>query len=182
MAALFPGAERAVHDAALLLQQAWLTEALSGHYRFTQGRYADGLMRPDSLVWPEGGDALAAVVRNTAQGAWWIERGTRAYHWPSAIRWGTTPKVRYTQAGRPYLTVPLRQARGGAPSAGTPPRRGGQVVFRRVTPVSPGWHMPARPPQPVSADVVRAMTPVLTARLLAAVEQDVRVLAQRILV
>jgi hypothetical protein len=104
-----PTTEEAVHQAAILLQAAWIEAAQSGQYMGTNtGAYVRGIQQLDSLRWPLGGDPLRAMVVNTAPAAWWVEYGHPAYHLPERIRWGRTPASRLSKQGVWYLRVPFR--------------------------------------------------------------------------
>lgn len=56
------------------------------------------------------------TVTNTSKHASIVEDGNAAYSLPQAIRWGSTPKVKYTNKGTPYLTIPFRHRAHQSPA------------------------------------------------------------------
>ena len=55
-----------------------------------------------------------------------VEYGHGGFHLPDRIQWGATPKVKFTEDGRPYINIPFRHytpAQAGAGSTNTAKRQ-----------------------------------------------------------
>jgi hypothetical protein len=227
-----PATARAIYDSALYVQAAWVEAARSGRFiGVGTGRYASGILTPDSLAYPLDGDPYSAMVINVAPHASIIEDGHPGYHLPDVIRWAQARTARRSKQGVWYMAVPFRHniprtgagitsqaARTMMPQAvynrarhlrpgqrlsneGLPayqPRHAPNVrpgeartsiyagmrkqgatghtqymTFRTITSQSPGWHIPALPPQPIAATVARETTPAVIQRVSAAFAADV---------
>lgn len=108
----------ALQDALAFVRDTWVAAAEAALRPPHQATYVAGLLTPESLVYPDGGDALAGRVVNVAPGAARIEEGSPAIHLPSAIRWALSRAARRSKAGRYYLIIPFthRAPRAPAPS------------------------------------------------------------------
>jgi hypothetical protein len=119
----FPYTEAAVQAAAQLVQWAWSALAASSSLSAReQALYVQGLSRPDSLVYPDGGDPLAARVVLRTAAATRLEVGFAAYHLPSRIDWASARGARRSKDGRWYLVIPFthgayRGPKGLSPAA-----------------------------------------------------------------
>jgi hypothetical protein len=103
-----PLTERAIYDAARLIQTAWVAAAQSGRYFHPGlGGYVRGIVTDDSLVYPLDGDPLSAAVFNLAPYAGVIEEGHPGFHLPSVMHW-PTPASKRAKAGHYYINVPFR--------------------------------------------------------------------------
>jgi hypothetical protein len=150
----FPTTIQAVQEAARRVQAAWIAAAegstLAGS---DQARYIHGLTQPGSVVYPDGGDPLAARVVNVAPEAARLESGAPSYHLPSVVRWSLSRAARRSKAGRWYLRIPFRH---GTPRTGvgrlgvraaTLERTMTQGVYRVARLLRPGQRLTAGPTQ-----------------------------------
>lgn len=137
--------QQALYECALYVQAAWVEAARSGRYvGIGTGRYASGIVTPDSLVYPVAGDPLSAMVINVAPHAWAIEEGTPGYHLPSVIRWAASRAAHRTKNGRYYLNVPFRHSvpRTGAGITSTAARAMMPTsVYARARGLQPGQRL-----------------------------------------
>lgn len=145
-----PLTAQAVQEAAALVQQAWIAMAQAEQMPpHDQAAYIAGLVTPQSLVYPSGGDPLAARVVNRARQAQRIELGTPALHLPSVIRWAQSRAARRSKAGRWYIRIPFRHfaTRYGKQIAELRPAAQRQMmpegVYRRAMRLQRGQHLTA---------------------------------------
>lgn len=100
--------------AAEMVRTAWIATAqqlgVTATGDYISGIAADGRIEVVGPLMDPNADFYETMVTitNTAQHASVIEDGHAAYSLPDRIRWGQTPKVKYTKKGTPYLTVPFR--------------------------------------------------------------------------
>jgi hypothetical protein len=149
LSALFPHTAQAIHDAALLLQAAWVEAAQSGRFfRPGFGSYARGILSPESLEYPEDGDPLAALVTNIAAHARIIEEGAPAFSLPQAIRWAASPAAKINARGRRYISIPFRHAvprTGGGITGNVQRQMMPQHVYTVAKRLLPGQRLTAGP-------------------------------------
>lgn len=116
---------RASFRAAEMVRTAWVATA-KGLGLVSNGDYIDGIATDGRIevtgpMMDPNADFYETMitVTNTAQHASIVEDGHGAYSLPQAIRWGATPKVKYTRKGTPYLTIPFRHRAYQTPSQQT---------------------------------------------------------------
>ncbi len=105
----FPRLREAVRRAGILQLETWGRLADGEAVNRLTGAYLAGLRTEDSFQYPFDKDRLAVGVFNNARHAAAIEYGHPPYNLASRIRWGRTPKSRWSKRqGRWYILIPFR--------------------------------------------------------------------------
>ena len=112
--------DSAVLQVAQAIQATWVGVAqrlkirASGAY--IAGITGDGSVRIIQNATSEGGVISAVVdVVATAPHSKIVEDGHVAFHLPSKINWATSPRVKYSKKGVPYLNIPFSHSAYASP-------------------------------------------------------------------
>lgn len=102
----FPHLKDALVQAGDHIRNTWIRIAESEMNRAT-GEYIDQLRSFAAMSYTD--DGFGVIVTNYAKHARIIEEGYAAFRLPEKVNWGGgTPKMKWTKAGTPYLTIPFR--------------------------------------------------------------------------
>lgn len=129
----FSSLREAVRRAGELIQQEWLRLASGELVNRLTGAYIAGLRQPESVEYPFDGDMFAIGVYNLARHAAAIEYGHPAFNLAERIRWGQTPKSRWSKSTRRwYIIAPFRHYTPPRAAEGATPGRTARSMPRAI--------------------------------------------------